>query len=68
MTTSKKIQRNARVRFIDKWHELLAKDEGYAEAFFVGGWTFATDEEAADILMNLDRDDFAFVMDYPIFS
>lgn len=67
MTTSKKVQRNRQTRFIDKWHELLAHDEGYAEAFFVGGWTFATDEEAVEILAQLDRDDLTFVIDYPIF-
>ena len=67
MATSKKIQRSGIVRFVDKWHELLAHDEGYAEAFFVGGWTFATDADAADILMHLNREDFGIVVNYPIF-
>ena len=67
MTRLKSLERNGIKRFVEKWRELSNRDEGYAEAFFVGGWTFASDEEAAEILAMLDKDDLVIIMEYPIF-
>lgn len=55
-------------RFVDKWHRLLDTDKKYAEAYFVGAWSYMDDEDAGTLLLTLEKEDFETILNYPIWS
>lgn len=51
------------------WRDLRTnhpKEEAYAEAYFNGAWCSINTSEAVYLLTNLTPDEFAVIIDYPI--